>query len=84
MGGAEDHIHAKFVATPLVNLRSYAYEHVMKQADKEGSFSSGETLPFRDKTKFVYCWQQLICTVTLPLLEPCTGSMTFMIYPAEH
>ena len=29
----EDHICAKFVATPLVNLPSYAYE-----SDKEGSF----------------------------------------------
>ena len=36
MGGAEDHIRAKFIATLLVNLRSYAY--VMKQADKKGSF----------------------------------------------
>ena len=43
-----------FVATPLINLRSYAY--VMKQADKKavlGGPSSDETLPFnREKIKF--------------------------------
>ena len=38
MGGTEYHIRAKFIATPLVNLHSYAYEYVMKQAAKEGSF----------------------------------------------
>ena len=35
MGDAEYHIRAKFVATPLIIFRSYAY--VIKQADKEGS-----------------------------------------------
>ena len=36
MGGAEDCIHANFIAIPLVNLRSYVY--VMKQAGKKGIF----------------------------------------------
>ena len=44
-------ICAKFVATPLVKLRSYAY--VMKQADKEGSRSSDETLLCGEKSFIV-------------------------------
>ena len=56
MGGAEDRIHAKFVATPLVNLPSYAY--VMKQAVTKKAALGGrnsdaaETLLFWEKTKF--------------------------------
>ena len=40
----------KFIATPLINLRSYVY--VMKQTEKEGGPSSNETLLLREKTKF--------------------------------
>ena len=42
--------HAKFVATPLVNLRSYASRLTKKAA--LGGQNSNETLPFKEKTKF--------------------------------